>query len=151
MEFRPTITSFVASSLYRLSGVFVAAVFMYFTYEEATALHWTLVGAMALFSFLCFVPCIPVHLQKLHIDEHGLRLAGPFGVTAIPWGMVTGATLRERPNVISRTDRLLTVISLNSKLHFPISMLREDDEERVLELVRGHVKNVVVMTDKPTI
>jgi len=123
---------------------------MFFTYEEATAIHWVLAGVLALFSLWCFLPCVPVHLQKLYLGEHGIRLSGLFGVTAIPWGRVTGATLRERPNVVSRTDRLLMVTGPNGTLVFPTSTLREDEEERALEFVRRHV-NLVVKKDKPTI
>jgi len=150
MELRPTFSSFVSSSLYRLSGLVVAAIFIFFTYEEATAFDWFLDVAMALFSLWCFLPCLPVHLQKLQLDEYGIRLSGLFGVTAIPWESTTSATLRERANAVSRTDRLLIVRGPDGTIVFPTSTLREGDEKCALEIVRRHV-NLVVQRDKATI
>jgi len=66
------------------------------------------------------------------------------------WTDVLSAVLRERENVISRTDHLLIIQSSRHVIGFNTSSLSKEDEKTVLEMV-GRKTPFVIQKDKPTI
>jgi 4-hydroxy-3-methylbut-2-enyl diphosphate reductase IspH len=99
---------------------------------------------------LAISPSITVHLQRVEVDDYHIALVGPFNHGEIRWSEAMGAVLKERENIMTRTDRLLIVRGLNELLFINISTFSEKDEEKLLDVVRRRMP-VVVERSKPSI
>lgn len=150
MEYRPSWRAFGGSLVYDLSPVFMAAIVTYFAYESARWWLWVANAAMVLLSVYSCTQSIFVYLQRLHLDDRGIGATTVFGARAIAWTDVVNATLRERLNPITRTDRLLIVKSRRATMLFNTSTLSEADEEDVLAKVRARVP-LLLQRDRPAI
>lgn len=150
MEYRTSFRSFLGSLVYDLSPAAIAALVMYFVGGSAPYLLWVASGLMLLFSLLLVLQSLVVFRNRLYLDEVGIAVAGLLSRRAMRWSEVTGATLRERKNAVSRTDRLLVLESRDRMLSYVTSTLSPPEEEAVLAEV-GRRTRVVVYQDKPTI
>ena len=150
MVYRPSLKSLLASLLLALWPLASAATLIYFLGDGKSRVLWVGGGVMALFSLVLLVQAVFVHCQKIWIDERAIRVTGPRVDTRIAWSEIVNATIRERVNAISRTDRLLTIHSQNRKLVFNTSTLSSPDEEEVLGQIRSRTR-LFVQRDKPTI
>ncbi|MBI5222839.1 hypothetical protein HY990_00290 [Candidatus Micrarchaeota archaeon] len=150
MEYRPTFASFIGSSLYGFSPAITVATAMYFLLEPARWIMWVASGAMLILSLHLTVQTICVHLQKLYVDDYCIRVSGPMLKAVIQWKDVVSAVLRERENLMSRTDHLLIIKSVNHMLSYNTSVLSKEDEKEVLEMVTKMTR-LVIQRDKPSI
>lgn len=69
---------------------------------------------------------------------------------AIRWQDIISRELRERKNLMSRTDRLLVIKAADHVLLFNTSTLSKKDEDDVLKTVAGKGP-LLIKKDKPTI
>lgn len=150
MEYKPSKKSFLGSFLYGLSPMIVAGIVMYFLAESAHFMMWVLSGVMILFSLYLSLQCIFVHMEKLYLEDDGIRTLGLLAKVAMRWSEIDSAVLRERNNAMSRTDNLLILESRDQKLIFNTSTLNPEDERQVLAKVREKTK-LVIFKDKPSI
>ena len=77
-----------------------------------------------------------VHMQRAYIDEQSIAVVGPLGREQIRWFDVRSAVLKERENVMTRTDQLFVLRGPTSLVLFNTSTLSASDEVQVLDLVR---------------
>jgi len=150
MEYKPTFTSFVSSLLYRLSPAIVLGIIMYFTADSARLVMWVLSAITGVYCLYLLLQTTFVHLQRLYLDEERIRVSSPLSTIEMKWTDVLSAVLRERENVISRTDHLLIIQSSRHVIGFNTSSLSKEDEKTVLEMV-GRKTPFVIQKDKPTI
>jgi hypothetical protein len=130
--------------------VTTAATAIYFFGDSGSRVLWIGGGIMAFFSLVLLVQAVFVHRQKIWIDERAIRVTGPTFDTRIEWSEIVNATIRERVNAISRTDRLLRIHSQDQQLIFNTSTLSSPDEEQLLDQIRCRTR-LFVQRDKPTI
>jgi uncharacterized membrane protein YhaH (DUF805 family) len=155
-SYKPTVSSFVNSILWDISPATVALVGYYFTHEKASekGLGWLVVVvtvAMCLWSLLLLLPTLTVHSKRVTLDERSISVTGLFGTTTIGFSQIDGAVMRERVNLVSRTDRLIIIHSVAGQLlTFNPSTLSRKDEEDFLRELRKHVP-LEVVRDKPTL
>lgn len=150
MVYKPSLKSLLAALLLALWPVATAATLTYFFGNAKSRVLWVGGGVMALFSLVLLFQAVFVHRQKIWIDERAIRVTGPRFDTRIAWSEIVNATIRERVNAISRTDRLLTIHSQHRRLVFNTSTLSVRDEEEVLAQIRCRTR-LFVQRDKPTI
>jgi hypothetical protein len=84
------------------------------------------------------------------INVNSIKVSGPILKVVVLWQDIVSAVLRERENLMSRTDHLLIIKSTNHMLTFNISTLSKKDESEVLESVKKKT-HLVIKKDKPTI
>ncbi len=150
MIYRPTFRSFLGSALYGLSPAAVAGVFTYLSYDSASLWLWVLDAVVGLISIFLLLQAVFVYRQQLYLDETAIATAGPLGRQVAVWPEVTSAVLRERPNLLTRTDRLLVIEAPRGMVTFNISTLSPEDEREVLERVQACAR-LVIHRDKPSI
>jgi len=150
MEYRPSLASFAGSVLYGFTPVITAGIVMYFLWDSTRWIVWVASGFMLILSLYLTVQTICVHLQKLYLDDYGIGVSGPTIEVAMRWQDVISAVLRERNNLMSRTDHLLILESVNQVLSYNTSTLTKKDESEVLELVKKKT-HLIIKKDKPTI
>lgn len=150
MVYKPSLKSLFASLLLAFSPLASAATLNYFFAGAKTLVLLIGGGVMAVFSLVLLLQAVFVHRQKIWIDESAIRVTGPFFNTRIAWPEIVNATIRERVNAISRTDRLLTIHSRDEQLVFNTSTLSAPDEEELLATIRSRTR-LFVQRDKPTI
>jgi predicted Na+-dependent transporter len=150
MEYKPTFTSFMSSLLYDLSPAIIAAIVMYFIADSARWIMWVASWIMVAFSLYLLLQTTFVHMRRLYLDEECFRVSSPLSTVEIRWSDVFSAVLRERENVISRTDHFLILQSSRHVIGFNTSTLSKEDEKTVLEVVSRKTPFVIQM-DKPAI
>jgi hypothetical protein len=135
---RRSLSSFF-SLLYSIAPVCLAAAFLRFGPNWWRHSLGLLIpsGLMGVISFFLIVQHIVVYRQKLYISPAGIGTIG-LGNNFAAWTHIEKASIRERHNLLSGTDRLLTLTARDGLLllAFPTSVLRSEDEMRVLLLVR---------------
>jgi hypothetical protein len=150
-QFHPSFGSFIGSVVFAASPALVVATVHYFMDLHPGVLIWIGSGLMLSMSFALFLQAIFVHLVRLEISAIGIRTFGGLSAAqAIRWSDVTEATLRERHNPVSRTDRLVILRSRSSMMNYPVSILSHSDELKVVEELNRRTK-LVVIQDRPAI
>jgi hypothetical protein len=150
-HFRPTLWSFVGSSLYGCTPAIAAAIATYFQYDKHPTLILIADGITILLCLFLLFQCIVVHLQRLHITDEGIIIAGCWATYGIRWDDMQKAVLRERRNILSGTDKLLVIHGqADSKIGFPVSILSSAAQNDVMREVRRRI-NVSSVFDKPSI
>ena len=142
--------AFFGSLFYGLSPALTAGIVLYFASGSAGWLLWILSGFMFLLALYLSVQCVFVHLNRLYLDDARIKTVNPLHTAELRWAEIVSATLRERVNSVSRTDRILILKSRRATLLFNTSTLSEPDETAVLAKVRAQT-SLVVQRDKPTI
>jgi len=106
---------------------------------------------MGLYSLFLIVQDIFVHRQRIIITTDGVVVLG-LGHNFVRWSDVGSATIRERHNLVSGTDRLLLLTAKDGSIlvAYPISVLPPEAQTRILLLVRKMVPTAVQF-DKGTI
>jgi hypothetical protein len=150
MEFRASFISFMRSAFYSLLPTITSGTLIFFLPHPIPLLAKIAFIISLIISVFLFPQSIFVHLQKLYLDEENICVSNIFRATNIRWVNVYSAVLRERENVISRTDRLLILNSPRRNILFQTSILSTKDEELVLEMVRKKTK-LVIKKDKKMI
>lgn len=150
MEYKPTLSSFVGSSLYRVSPVLIVIIILFFKAGSMNTALWIVSGITILFSFYMLTSSIVVHLQRLYIDGDRIRLSSPLQRCTLRWDDIVSAVLRERHNAMTRTDRLLILRTPDHILGFNISTLSPQDEEAVIAFVHRKTR-LLVQRDNPTL
>jgi hypothetical protein len=152
MHYKPTLSSFLASLAYDLSPVILAGVVSFFMWENINIFMLTASILMGILSLYCLLQTIIAHRQMIYVDEQMIAISGYFGLNRyIHWSQVRGAVLKERENLMSRTDHLLVLHGSNSQvLYLNTSTLSEKDEEELLAFVRRKI-TLIVERSKPTI
>lgn len=151
MEYRPSAASFLGCLVYSLSPAGTAAAVLYFTGPNAGRWIWIPSALMGVFSALLVLQDIVVHLSRLHLDHVGIAVRGPLHAGSLAWSDVRQATLRERVNSVSRTDRLLVLEGSNGRMvNYPISVLSRPSEQKVLEALRSRTV-LLTKQDQPSI
>lgn len=148
--YKPTFTSFIGSFLYDISPAMTAAVITYFLSDS---IHWTMwiaSGLMIILSLYLITQSIFVHFRRLYLDDNFIGVSGPMLKVAIRWQDIISRELRERKNLMSRTDRLLVIKAADHVLLFNTSTLSKKDEDDVLKTVAGKGP-LLIKKDKPTI
>jgi hypothetical protein len=154
-HFRPSASSLIASFGWDVSPAVVAALGWHFSSARAAEkeLGWLLLlltGAMCLWSIFLILQTIVVHLKSISVDETGITVRG-LGEGSLRYQDVAEAQLRERRNVVSRTDRLLMIRSNGGELlMFNPSTLRRSDEDALLSLLRKRIR-ITTVGDTPTL
>ena len=148
MRYRPSMASFLGSSLYRLSPAMVAGLMIYLAGHRFNVAMWIATAIMFAFALWLFAETITVHTISIDADDEGVRLSSRGRVMALRWRDISSAILRERPNPITRTDRLLILKSGDRQLPLNISTLRPEDEAALLDLARRKT-HVIVHEDVP--
>lgn len=151
LRFRPSFSSFVGSLAYSLSPAIVVGIVRYFKGPHLGVAIGIGSALMLLLAFFLCVQDVFVHLVQLELSSAGIRrFGGPTAAKAMLWNEVTEATLRERNNPVSRTDRFLILKSQRGMLGYPLSILSPSDESKVLEELKNRTR-LVVMQDRPAI
>ena len=150
MIYKPSFASFLVSSLYGFTPAILAGVCTYFLADSTRLIMWIASGFMYVLSLFLFLQTVFVHLKKLYLDDNAIGVYGPFLRIAVRWQDVVSAVLRERENLMSRTDRLLVIKSGNHTVSYNFSTLSRKDENEVLELVKTKT-HLVVKKNKSTI
>jgi len=149
--FRPTLWSFVHSSLYRMTPAMTGAAIVYFFYEKNGAIAVVTAVLSALFCIYLLLQTIVVHTQRIYLLDDAIVISGigrPYG---IPWSEVEKAVVRERHNLLSGTDKLLVIVSRQgAQMAYPVSILSRDAQKHVLREVRRRVPTSSVFDD-PTV
>ena len=149
--FRPTLTSFVLSSLYRMTPAMTAIAVTYFFYHKSGVVLIILDVLTGLFCIYLILQTIIVHLQKNSLLEDGIVISGLSRPYGLRWSDVDKAIVRERHNLLSGTDKLLVVISKRgNSIAYPVSVLSRDDQNEILREVRRKTPTSTVF-DNPTI
>lgn len=142
--------AFCGSLFYSLSPALTAGIVLYFASGSGGWLLWIPSGFMFLLALYLSVQDVFVYLDRLYLDDARIRTANPLHTAELKWTEIVSATLRERVNSVSRTDRILILKSRRAELRFNTSTLSEPDETAVLAKVRAQT-SLVVQRDKPTI
>jgi hypothetical protein len=150
MVYEPSLKSLLASLLLALWPLASAVTLIYFFGDSKSPMLWICGCISVLFSLVLLVQAVFVHRQKIWIDERAIRVKGLLADTRIAWSEIVNATIRERVNAISRTDRLLMIHSQDRQLSFSTSTLSPPDEEELLSQIRSRTR-LFVQRDKPTI
>ena len=147
-RFRPSLRSFLASLAFAAIPAVIAVAVHHWLGSRMRVLVWIGSAVLVLMSFLYFVQAMSVHLIRLEISPEGIRrFGGPSGEHAMRWSEITEATLRERRNPVSRTDRLLILKSRDKMLNYPLSILSRADELKALEELNRRTKLLVIQDD----
>ena len=149
--FKPTCISFILSSLYGITPAISAAVVTYFFYEKGGVLLIILDVLTGLFCLYLLLQTIIVHLQSISVLNEGIMISGMGRPYGLHWSDIDKATLRERHNILSGTDRLLILHSKQGHtIPYPISILQKTHQNLILQEVRRRVPTSEIF-DKPTI
>jgi hypothetical protein len=150
-RFKPTLRSFVLSSLYGFSPAIGASTVTYFQYEKHPTLTMVIDGITLLVCLLWLVQGIVVHLQQLYITDEGIVISGWAAPYGLQWSDIRRAILRERHNILSGTDKLLVIIGPGEKkLNYPVSILSTTDQTEGMQEVRRRIA-VSSVFDEPTV
>jgi len=145
--FKPTMRSFIRSFIWTISPAVTALLLIYIRFRyEKTGLISILLGVLGgLSSLYLILQTIIVHLQKITLLDEGIFISGlgrPFGLR---WSDIEKATLRERHNIISGTDRLLVLYSKNGlRWAYNTSTLSKRDEKILLSEVRKRIPTAAI-------
>lgn len=141
-EYKPTLASFVGSSLYSLSPAVAASAAVYFLRENFGTVMWIATGLMILVSIGMFLSSVFVHLSRIYVDEQIVRVSSPLSTSVMRWSEVASAVLRQRVNAVSRTDQMVMLQSPRAVVILQISTLSSADANRVLSIVRRKTRLV---------
>lgn len=137
---KPTIRSFIYSFLYSLSPAIGAGIMTYILYEQSKTLVIFLDAIAGLFCIYLLVQTIFVHLKKISLLEDGIIITGIVRPYGLRWTDIEKATIRERHNLLSGTDKLLVLYTKQgNKMYYPISILSKRDENEISREVRKRV------------
>ena len=150
MRYKPTWSSFLGSAVFALSPAIVASVMTFFLWENVGVLMLIGDSVMAILSLFMLIQATFVHLQRVYVDEEMISVVSPLLRIQIEWSEVIAAILRERENVMTRTDHLLILRTRVRQILFNTSTLSNRDEEHLLDFVRRKV-TLVVKKDKPSV
>jgi hypothetical protein len=150
MRLKPTWRSFFASAAISLSPVAIATVVVYFTWEIARTPMLVASVLMAIVSLYLLVQDVLVHRTWAYADEEIFAVIGPLGGSRIRWSDVVETILKERQNLMTRTDHLLILRGPGGVVSYNTSTLSERDERLLLELVRSKGP-LIVEQSKPCI
>ena len=138
--FKPMWQSFFSISfIWRISPACVAGIAWILSpvsWHRSTGMP-LMSALMVLLSLLLTLSEIQLFRQRVFLTEDGIGIQGP-GRTFARWSEVNRATIRERHNLLSRTDRLLFLFDREDRIRFGFatSVLRADNETNILMLVR---------------
>jgi len=150
-SFRPSFKSFVGSVAFSSSLAAVALLGHYFLGSRGGLPAKIGYLAMLGFSALFLLNDINVHLRRLELTPIGIIRHGIFaGGVGMRWEEITEATLRERHNPATRTDRLLILKSPRGVFSYPLSVLSRASETAVIEELKCRSRLVIVQ-DRPAI
>lgn len=148
---KPTFRSFILSTLYRLTPAMSAIVISIFLIEKAKVFVIIADVVTAIFCLYLLISTIFVHLQKIYLLDDGIvieRLQSRYGVR---WEQIQKATVRERHNYLSGTDKLLILYGPHRPIiAYPISILSNSDQKKLLREVRRKIPTSTVF-DSPTV
>lgn len=150
LRFRPTVASFLSAAVYSLTPAAIAGLGTFLLREKRGAGLLVAGTLMVALSLVLLLQDALVHLIRVEVDEAAISLIGPSGRSHLPWPEVVGAVLKERENVITRTDHLLILRSKTQGVAFNTSTLSESNEALLLDFVRQRV-NLVVEASKPSL
>ena len=149
-RYRPSVTSFLGSIAFALLPASLVAVVYVLRGPDFGTILWILSGLMCLYSaFLC-IQAVFVHLQSLVMNDRGFGIIGSLSRSWVDWDQVNEATLRERHNPVTRTDRLIVLETRRGPIAFPLSVLDRRAEQDAIAHIRAHTK-LVVVRDQPAI
>ena len=145
-SFKPTLRSFIRSLIWDISPIVTASLVTYFMHDKAESIVIIIIDVIAvLFSLYLILQTIIVHLQKITLLNEGIFISGlgkPFGLR---WSDIENATLRERHNLISGTDRLLILYSKTGiRWAYNTSTLSKRDENILLSEVRKRIPTAAI-------
>ncbi len=145
--FKPAWRSFFSSLGWSLSMAGVAGAMLYFgpSRWQLSLVILIFSGLMGLFSVVSVLQDIFVHLQKIILLPEGIAVQGILGRPhGVGWSNVKEASLRERHNMVSATDKLIVIITdRGPEVAYPVSILSQADQNEVLMAVRNAVPTVV--------
>lgn len=150
MFYKPTLGSMIKSTLYRFSGGIFILAYMYFYGEDIGKFIWTVSWIALIIPAFLAIESILIHTTKLYVDNSQIVSHHFLHKNKILWHHVIRAELRERENVLSGVDRLLILQSPQHLLSYPLSILKNSDQQHIIKLVREKV-NLVVEKDRPTL
>lgn len=149
--FRPTVLSFILSSLYSMTPAITAAMVTYFFHEKGGVVLIVLDVLTGLLCLYFILVTIFAHMKKISLLHDGIIISGISRPYGLRWLDVDKATLRERHNFLSGRDRLLVLSSKQGhNIAYPVSVLSNHDQNMILKEVRRRVPTSTVF-DNPTV
>lgn len=150
MKFRPTWSSFFGSLAISLSPAFTAGLVVFFLWDNAKTIVLIVSALMMIFSLILLLQDILVHLRSVYVDDNFIAVVGPLLRANIRWSELREMVLKERRNVMTRTDRLLVLYGPSCQVTYNTSTLSQNDERRLLEFIRSKGL-LVVEQSKPSV
>ena len=108
-------------------------------------------AVMVMMTVFCLVVTMHAFLSSVTVADDRLVFHRPWSRLTVAWGSVLAATIRERHNKVTRTDRMLVLQLANGEMvTYATSVLSPEDEAEFLEMVRARVRAATVR-DRPSI